>query len=442
MTETLILAVLFLLILIGIFLYFKQQMKSMLPSSSLEDLKAQLHQKEVQLQEKDKRIEEKDQQLSEREKQIQDLLSYKASLTADLKNLQEKYDERKKDLEELQGQFKAEFKNLAEEILEEKSKKFTEKNQESIGNILNPLKEKLQSFEKRVNETHESNIKERSALAEQIKSLTEANMQMHEDAKNLASAIRGNSKVQGDWGENLLERILEKAGLQKHTHYEAQPNFKTDDGRNVRPDFVVTLPDDRHMIIDSKVSLTDVAKFYEEEDEEKKEKHLKNHMISMWKHVQELRNTNYENLQELKTVDYILMFVPVESAFTEVLKEKPNFFLEALEKNVVVVTGSTLLATLKTVSYIWKQDNLKKGIQEIATAGGRLYDKIHGFIENYEKLGTQLQTVNKTFETAEKQLYTGNGNMVKTAMKLKDLGAKVSPGKNLPQNLIEHVEED
>lgn len=408
-------------------IYFSKNKSGAIPEASYNELKSQLESKEKTMTEQSSRLEA--------------LIRSESTLKQQLADLQNSYDLRLKDFEELQVKFKSEFKNLAEEILEEKSKKFKEENRSNLDIILTPFKEQLKNFEKKVDETHKEGIRERSGLTEQIKLLAETNLQMQEDAKNLTQAIKGDSKVQGDWGEDLLQRILEKAGLQKGIHFDTQSSFRNEDGGQSRPDYIIMLPDDRQLIVDSKVSLTHYAKYHEEENGEKKEKALKQHLLSMWNHVKSLRKANYEGISEIKSPDYVLMYVPIESAFNAVMKEKPSFFLEALDQNVVVVTGSTLLATMQTVSYIWKQDNLNKRTLDIAKLGGSLHDKIHSFVENYSKLGNQLETVQKTYQTAEKQLSSGNGNMVRIASRLKEMGAKVSPGKEFPKNLIENAED-
>ena len=263
---------------------------------------------------------------------------------------------------------------------------------------------------------------------------------MQEDARNLTHALKGDSKTQGDWGEEMLETVLEKSGLEEGIHYTKQDHFKGETSSS-RTDFIVHLPDKKHLVLDAKVSLTDYERYFNSEDDESSAKALKAHLNSMWKHVVTLSEKNYQGLDGLNAPDYVLMFVPVEGAFSLALKHKPEFFTEALKKNVVLVTVSTLMATLKTVSYIWKQDNQSRNIEKIAKAGGALYDKIVGYLESFQDLGKRLNSAQQAYEKAEGQLYSGKGNIVRKTEQLRELGAEVKPGKYIPEQLLDKSDE-
>ena len=358
---------------------------------------------------------------------------------SELKNLHQKLTEQKKETEKLQDKFTKEFENLANKILEEKSSKFTKQNKENIQTILNPLKEKIASFEKKVSENQEKSTGMHSALKEQLTHLKDLNKQMSKEAVNLTNALKGDNKTQGDWGEAQLEILLEKANLVKGIHFSTQGGYRDDDGRLKKPDFVINLPDNRHLIIDSKVSLTGYENYFSATNEDEKEVYLKKHLDSIRKHFKELGDKKYDTLYEINSPDYVLMFIPIEPALLIALNKVNTLYLESLDKNVVLVSTSTLLATLSTVSSIWRQENQKKNVIEIAKQAGSLYDQFVNLTDDLIKVGNQLKTVQGSYDSSMKKL-TGRGNLITKVDRIKKLGATTS--KNLNQNLLDRATEE
>jgi DNA recombination protein RmuC len=367
------------------------------------------------------------------------LIATKTRLDTELKNSELKLVENKQELDKIQEKFTKEFENLANKILDEKSSKFTEQNKLNITSILNPLKEKIEGFEKKVSESQKESIGMHSALKEQLNSLKDLNIQMSKEAINLTKALKGDSKTQGDWGETQLEILLEKANLAKGIHFTTQGGYRDEEGRLKKPDFIINLPDNRHLIVDSKVSLTNYEAYFNEEDEKQKGDYLKKHIESIRKHIKELSDKKYESLYEINTPDYVLMFVPIEPAYLLALSNNNQLYLEALDKNVVLVSTSTLLATLSTVSSMWRQENQKKNVLEIANQAGRLYDQFVNLTDDLIKVGNQLKTVQGSYDTSMKKL-TGKGNLIKKVEKIKELGAKTS--KIMNKNLLDRASEN
>jgi len=367
------------------------------------------------------------------------LIATKTRLDTELKNSELKLVENKQELDKIQEKFTKEFENLANKILDEKSSKFTEQNKLNITSILTPLKEKIEVFEKKVSESQKESIGMHSALKEQLNNLKDLNIQMSKEAINLTKALKGDSKTQGDWGETQLEILLEKANLAKDIHFTTQGGYRDEEGRLKKPDFIINLPDNRHLIVDSKVSLTNYEAYFNEEDEKQKEVYLKKHIESIRKHIKELSDKKYESLYEINTPDYVLMFVPIEPAYLLALSNNNQLYLEALDKNVVLVSTSTLLATLSTVSSMWRQENQKKNVLEIANQAGRLYDQFVNLTDDLIKVGNQLKTVQGSYDTSMKKL-TGKGNLIKKVEKIKELGAKTS--KIMNKNLLDRASEN
>ncbi|MDG1529206.1 MAG: DNA recombination protein RmuC [Polaribacter sp.] len=354
-------------------------------------------------------------------------------------NLKEKLELHKDETEKLQEKFTKEFENLANKILTDNSKTFKEQNKESIEGILNPLKEKIDGFEKKVAESQKESIGMHAALKEQLRGLKDLNLQMSKEAINLTKALKGDSKVQGDWGETQLEMLLEKANLTKEIHFETQGGYRDDEGKLKKPDFIINLPDDRHLIIDSKVSLTAYEAYTSSENDDEKEISLKKHLESLRKHIKDLSSKKYDALYEINTPDYVLMFVPIEPALMVALNNSNDLYLEALDKNVVLVSTSTLLATLSTVSSMWRQENQKKNVLAIAEQAGRLYDQFVNLTDDLIKVGNQLKTVQGSYDTSMKKL-TGKGNLITKVERIKTLGAKTS--KNLNKNLLDRANDE
>jgi DNA recombination protein RmuC len=333
---------------------------------------------------------------------------------------------------------RTQFENLATKILDETTKKFTDQNKVNLNNILDPLGVKMKEFEKKVNDTYVKGTKERSTLAEQIKNLSELNIRMSKDAVNLTKALKGDSKTQGDWGEFKLEMILEKAGLMNGVHYSTQGSFQDEEGKHKRPDVIVNLPEGKCLVIDSKVSLTAYANYYQSEDDEEREGHLKDHVTSMRNHVQDLSSKNYQKLYQINAPDYVLMFVPIEPAFMLAIHADQDLMAWAVEKkNIVIVPTSTLLATISMVSSIWKQEDQKRNVLEIARQGGALYDKFVGFVDDLINVGKRLKSAKDSYDGAMNKLSTGKDNLVRKTENIKALGAKTS--KSLPDSLIQRA---
>jgi len=350
--------------------------------------------------------------------------------------LQEQLVKQKDEVHDLQTQFRTEFKNLANELLEEKSQKFTEINEERLSHLLNPLKDKLIDFKAKMEQTYHEDIRERASLKKEIEQLMLLNQQVSEDAIRLTKALKGDSKVQGDWGEMQLELILEKAGLEKNIHFSSQTSFtdKVEDNTQ-RPDYIINLPEQKHLILDAKVSLTAYENYYNTEDQLERNRYLKEHLDSIYRHMKTLSEKNYQHLYQISQPDYVIMFVPLEPALTAALREDSKVFEKCLDKNIVLVSTSTLLATLRTISYIWRQENQKKNVVEIAVESGKLYDKFVGFVDDLGKIENSLQSAQNHYQQAVNKLCYGKGNLVRRVEKLKELGANAS--KSLPDSLLD-----
>lgn len=355
-------------------------------------------------------------------------------------NLQSKLEDQKSEVTKLQEKFSKDFEILANKILEEKSEKFTARNKENIEQILSPLQEKIKTFEKKVEDTNKESIERQSALREQIINLSKLNEKMSKDAVNLTKALKGDSKKQGDWGEFQLEMLLEKAGLQKDIHYSTQGGYRDEDDNLKKPDCIINLPDNKHLIIDSKVSLTAYEKYFSADNELEESIGLKNHIVSIRNHFKELGNKKYSELYGINSPDYVLMFVPIEPSLMLALQKEKNLYLDALDKNVVLVSTSTLLATLTTVASIWKQEDQKKNVIEIARQAGALYDKFEGLIQDLLKVGNQINASQISYKSAMNKLSEGRGNLIGKVENLKKLGAKTQ--KSLPDALVERSLEE
>jgi DNA recombination protein RmuC len=352
----------------------------------------------------------------------------------DFENLWERNKEQKQEVEQLQEKFTKEFENLANKILEEKTTKFTEQNKENLKNILSPLQDKIQLFEKKVEDTHKESIDYHAALRQQILGLREMNEQMSKETLNLTKALKGDSKMQGNWGELVLERVLEKSGLEKDREYFVQQSFVTEDGNRVFPDVIINLPDGKKMIVDSKVTLTAYERFINEEDDNLKTQFLKEHVISINRHVEQLGNKNYHDLYQMESPDFVLLFIPIESAFALALNEDTSLYNKAFEKNIVIVTPSTLLATLRTIDSMWTNQKQQENALEIARQAGALYDKFEGFVTDLVKIGKKMDEAKVEYQGAMNKLVDGKGNLITSVEKLKKMGAKAK--KSLPENII------
>jgi DNA recombination protein RmuC len=329
-------------------------------------------------------------------------------------------------LSESREQMTLEFKSIANEILEEKSRKFTVSNRESIAEILKPLNEKIQHFEKKVEETYDRESKERFSLAKEIRSLQELNTRISADAVNLTNALKGESKTQGTWGEVILESILEKSGLVKGREYQTQVSLKADDGSRAQPDVIVHMPENKHIIIDAKVSLKAYEALCSEDDPLRREELLKQHVQSLRSHVKNLSSKDYQNLMTLNSLDFVLLFMPVEAAFSVAVQQDGELFTSAFEKNIILVGPSTLLATLRTIQNIWRYEHQSQNAIEIANRAGALYDKFVAFVVDLEEIGSRIEATQKSYDKAHNKLISGKGNLVTRIEKLKLLGARAT----------------
>lgn len=336
-------------------------------------------------------------------------------------------------LNEARQEMSNQFKLLAGEILEEKSKRFTEQNRENIGQLLLPLREKITEFQSKVEEVQKEGIAGRSELKEQIGQLKTLNERLSLDATNLVSALKGSSKVQGDWGEYILESLLESCGLHKGREYVVQESLKREDGRGARLDVLVNLPGGRHLIIDSKVSLGDYSDYSSNESDAMREAALARHLASVRAHLRSLSDRDYQSLYGLTSLDFVIMFVPIEPAFMLAIARDPNLWNEAWNKNVLLVSPSTLLFVIRTVAHLWKQEQQTRNVVEIAKRGGDLYDKFVGFVDDLRAVGLRLTQAKDSYDEAYGKLSTGRGNLVRQAELLKGMGVKAK--KALPAEL-------
>lgn len=360
-----------------------------------------------------------------------------ATRTEELKNLNQKLEDQKNDIESLQEKFQIQFKNLANEILDEKTKKFTDLNKTNLFDILNPLKEKIGEFEKKVEQTNKESIERNSALKEQISGLKELNLQITKEAENLTKALKGESKTQGNWGEFILESILEKSGLIKGEQYEVQVSVTSEEGKRLQPDVVIKLPEQKNIIIDSKVSLTAYEKYINSDDEQERAMEIKNHLLSIRSHIKGLGEKNYQTIYEIGSLDFVLLFMPIEPAFSLAVQNDPDLFSNAYDKNIVIVSPSTLIATLRTIASIWRQENQNRNALEIARQGGQLYDKFKAFTDDLIKVGENLNTTKKTYDLAMNKLSEGKDNLIRKTERIKELGAKAT--KTIDQRLVERA---
>ncbi|WP_295831996.1 DNA recombination protein RmuC [uncultured Winogradskyella sp.] len=438
MNDTLILLITILVSAgIGAFIGLKfSQLKSNSERSTLEERQLQLNNAINDLKQNIEKTE------SEREeiRREKDFLNTELSRrNTEFENLQQQNLKRDEKLDKQQEQLRKDFELMASKILEEKSEKFTNQNKENIKNILNPLEEKIKTFEKKVEDSQKESISMHSALKEQLLGLKDLNQQMAKEATNLTKALKGDSKTQGNWGELVLERVLEKSGLEKDREYFVQQNFQREDGSRVMPDVVLHLPDSKKMIIDSKVSLTDYERMVNADDEERAI-YLKSHVSSIKKHVDQLSAKNYQDLYDIESPDFVLMFIPIEPAFAVAINEDNTLYNKAFEQNIVIVTPSTLLATLRTIDSMWNNEKQQQNAIEIARQAGALYDKFEGLVTDLTGVGKKIDAAKNDYSSAMNKLVEGKGNLISRVENIKKMGAKAK--KSLPENIIKRAEED
>ncbi len=382
-------------------------------------------------------------ELAEREQETRDALAQLAAREQQIFHLENTLQTQKAEVEQLQARFKTEFENIANRLLEEKSQRFTEQNAQQLHQILGPLKEKIKEFEENVERKFLEETREKTSLKKELELLFQLNQQLSHDAHNLANALKGQSKMQGDWGELQLEMLLEKSGLQRDVHFLVQATFRDDEGAAKRPDFIIQLPGNKHLVIDSKVSLTAFERYFNTDDPAERDQHLKAHITSLRSHVENLSRTNYQMLYQINTPDYLLLFVPLEGALSIAVQSDPQLFTDALERNIVIVTTSSLLATLRTVSHLWRQEKQARSVLEIARQSGLLYDKFVAFVEDLKTIGGRLDSARVAYDDAMRKLANAarpGDTLIGKAEKIRELGARAT--KSLPQDLVEEARED
>lgn len=365
-----------------------------------------------------------------------DVARLTAALEAESRNSEEKL----KTLNEAREALAAQFKNLANQIFEEKGAKFVQQNQTNLDVLLKPLSERIKEFQSKVEETYDKESKQRFSLQNEIQKLLDLNNKISQDAINLTNALKGDSKKQGTWGELVLERILESSGLQNGREYEVQLSMETEEGRKLQPDVVVHLPDNKNVIVDSKVSLTAYEAYASAESDEDRDAALKQHVASVRNHIAELARKNYQSLYGIDSLDFVLMFMPIESALAVIERGDKDVFLEAFSRNVMIVSPTTLLISLRTIASIWRYEYQNRNAQELVRQCGALYDKFVGFVGDLEDVGKKLDAARGSYDDAYSKLKSGKGNLVRQAERIRKLGVK--PAKALPQQLADSATDD
>jgi DNA recombination protein RmuC len=375
--------------------------------------------------------------LNEAELEIRNISGQLAAREQQILHLQDMLEQATLQTAQTDTRLKTEFENLASRLLQQKGEQMSDNNARQMQLILQPLREKIKDFEENIDRKFTEETREKSGLKKEIEQLYDLNQQLSRDAHNLATALKGQSKTQGDWGEFQLEVLLEKAGLQKGIHFITQNTYRDEDGAAKRPDFIIQLPDNRQLIIDSKVSLTAFERFHNDPDPAEKGRHLKAHVDSIRSHVDDLSRKNYQNLPDVNTTDYLLLFIPLEPALTTATQADPSLFTDALDRNIVLVTTTSLLATMRTVSHLWKQEKQTRSVQEIARQSGLLYDKFVAFVEDLRNIGARLDQANQAYSDAMNKLSSATrpgDTLIGKAEKIRELGAKNS--KTLPADLL------
>jgi DNA recombination protein RmuC len=374
-----------------------------------------------------------------KEAELRRLDAQAASLHAELREQQESHQQRLNDLQGSRDELRAQFAELAGKIFDEREQRFAETSQQRLGQLLDPLKERIQSFEKRVEESYQAEARERFSLGKELERLQQLNLRLSDEATNLTRALKG-QKTQGNWGELILERVLEHAGLEKGREYETQVSLKGPDGERFQPDVLIYLPGDKQVVVDSKVSLTAYQQYVAAEDDAIGQLALKQHVVSLRAHVKGLAGKDYKRLDGLHSLDFVLLFVPIEAAFSAALQAEPTLFQEAFDRNIVIVSPTTLLATLRVIDSLWKQERQSQNAREIAERAGWLYDKFVLFIQDLDEIGNRLQQLDKAYSAARNKLTEGRGNLISRSEQLKLLGARAS--KSLPTELLERAMAD
>ncbi len=372
----------------------------------------------------------------QKEAELRQLSAERAGLAAELREQQDSHQQRLNDLQGSRDELRAQFAELAGKIFDEREQRFAETSQQRLGQLLDPLKERIQSFEKRVEESYQQEARERFSLSKELERLQLLNQRLSDEATNLTRALKG-QKTQGNWGELVLERVLEHAGLEKGREYQTQVSLKGVEGDRFQPDVLIQLPGDRQVVVDAKVSLTAYQQFIAADDEALRQQALKQHVLSLRNHLKGLSVKDYQRLEGLHSLDFVLLFVPIEAAFAAALQADAGLFQEAFEQNIVIVSPTTLLATLRVIDSLWRQERQSQNAREIAERAGALYDKFVAFIQDLDEVGSRLQQLDKAYAAARNKLSDGRGNIISRVENLKLLGARAS--KSLPTDLLERA---
>lgn len=419
----------------GVVVYFLERRKAENRAAELNEAKNALTVAQSRLDEKNAEQERSIVEVENLRNEQTRLVADKAALTERNQNLVEAIENDRKEIENLQKRLTTEFENIANRIMKERAAEFSVSNEKQLGEVLNPLKDKITSFEKQVKDAYDKELRDKISLKEEVKKLTELNTRVSEEANNLAKALKGDVKKQGNWGEVILERLLETSGLKKGIEYEREVVVEGSEGETLRPDVIVYLPDNKHVIIDSKVSLVAYERLSNAKNDEEYQQFLKAHIESIKSHVKQLSEKNYQLAMGLNTPDFVLLFLPIEASFAAAVQAEQNLFSYAWDRKIVIVSPTTLLVTLLTIASIWKQENQTRNAQEIARLSGALYDKLVGIMADFTKVKENIDRAGSSYDDAMKKMKEGSGNLFSTANKIKKLGAKTA--KELPENLIE-----
>jgi len=437
-------------VLIGIFITFFLSGRKRVDKKIYDALKISFDQKASDYSLSSNLLALKSNELAELKTQLQterqtviELNRVLATSQSELKNLEFRLKEQQNDVENIRQRFLHEFKSLAGEVLSRETETFTVQNMRNMETILKPLAEKIKDFEKKVEETYQKESQQRFSLKEEVQRLSELNSQISKDAQNLATALKGETKTQGNWGELILEHILEKSGLAKGREFLVQQSFPSENGKRLQPDVVLYLPGNRNIVIDSKVSLTAYERFVSAENDAVKEEAIKGHIVSVKKHIDELAFKNYQNLYSLNSLDFVIMFLPVEPAYFAALQHEPDLWQYAYNKGVLMIGPTNLIATLKMIVNLWQQEFQTRNVKLIAEESGKLYDKFAGFLKDLKEVGNKLSAAQNAYSSALNKMSEGKGNLMARANKLRELGAKTKSdiSADFPQ-LSENFDQD
>jgi len=431
-----------------ILLYFKLARSGNKQSSAaLDEMKVladQLNKEKSVLEERARMLQgQLDQSALQNQEKNAAILQLNNKLTASItehNNLLKRLDEQNADLEKLQDKFRVEFKNLANEILEEKTQKFTEQNKIKLDEILKPLGEKIRDFEKKVEETYDKESKQRFSLEREIKNLTDLNQQISKEASNLTNALKGQAKTRGNWGEIILETILEKSGLTLDREFFIQQSFTNEHGKRMQPDVIVAYPGERNVVIDSKVSLLAYERYASAETKEEQELAARDHLLSVRNHITDLSGKNYQDIYALKSLDFVMLFMPIEPAYMLAMQYDPNLWNWAYDRRILLISPTNLIAALRMIANLWRVEYQNKNAMEIARQSGELYDKFTGFLEDLQDVGAKIDATRKVYDASMNKLSTGKGNLIRRVENIKSLGAKA--GKEIPKSLLDKAEEN